>query len=155
MKAKLSMVAAALAAVLMLAACGSMKQTASNSAAYTSGQNVGNALHSLYTQYKTVGKIDMSNAATLLNIASIASSYNTVKANLKDKSFYGDFAGGIIKGSLGMISTSTVDKVISTIGSTDLSEVTNAVNNNTNKVANTANNVASSFNTLMSLFGGK
>ncbi|MDO4191571.1 MAG: hypothetical protein Q4D14_07845 [Bacteroidales bacterium] len=148
MKNKLGLAALVMAAMMLFASCSSFSSTATNSTYYTAGQNVGSALRTLLTQYKQNGKIDFSNASTLLTLASLASNYQTVKGNLTNKDFYKDFANGIIKGSSQTVTTSNVDNIISLLGGTDWSSVTNTANNNgtsstNSNVNNTVTNILS------------
>lgn len=140
MKQKLGFAALIMAAVMLFASCSAFTSTATNSAYYTAGQNVGSALRTLLVQYKQNGKIDFSNASTLLTLASLASNYQTVKGNLTNKDFYKDFANGIIKGSTEIVNNNNVDNIISLLGGSDWSSVTNSANNNGTASTNTGVN---------------
>lgn len=149
MKNKLGFAALVMAVMMLLASCSAFTSTATNSVYYTAGQNVGSALRTLMVQYKQNGKIDFSNASTLLTLASLASNYQTVKGNLTNKDFYRDFANGMIKGSTEMVNNSNVDSIIGLLGGADWSGVTNQANNNA--TASTNSNVN---NTVTSILSG-
>ncbi len=148
MKNKLGLAALVMAVMMLFASCSAFTSTATNSVYYTAGQNVGSALRTLLVQYKQNGKIDFSNASTLLTLASLASNYQTVKGNLTNKDFYRDFANGIIKGSTQIINNSNVDSIIGMLGGTNWSDVSNQANNN--GTASTNSNVNDNVTSILS-----
>ena len=83
----------------------------SQSNVYSSGQKVGTAIKNLYTQYKADGKFDTGNINNLVNIAALATNYNTLKETDKSSAFYGDLIKGMIVGSSNLVKENTVDKV--------------------------------------------
>lgn len=151
MKTK-SFIAVIMTLALTFASCGSTS-TSSNplaalsaqSAAYTSGQSAGTALRALYTQYKTNGKIDMTNLATLTHILTLTNSCQTLKNAQKGTGAYADFTKGLMMGSNNLVNQTNTETVVSNltnvINKVDTSSLTNAINQGSNKV-NTAVNTA-------------
>lgn len=94
----------ALAASVMLAAsCGVLPQGATATTPMSggllnasSGKNAGSALYGLYSQYKTDGKLDLSNINNIINLATLASNCQGLKNTTADT---GSFLGGLISGS--------------------------------------------------------
>lgn len=118
----------ALTVILAMMSCASMNQSSNttsagtnNTAAYTAGSACGGALLALYKQYKTDGKVDLSNPTNLLNLATLAGSASNLKANLKDKTYYQGFANGTVSGSNNTVSTSSVNHVLNSLTGIDLS----------------------------------
>ena len=59
------------------------------------GQASGAALKSLYTQYKTDGRVDLTNLNNIISMAQLVNGIQGLK-NVEEKSkFYGDFAAGL------------------------------------------------------------
>ena len=109
--------------------CASLQPTSSssttnNSAAYTAGSACGGALLSLYKQYKADGKIDLSKAANLVSLATLAGSSSNLKMNLKDQNYYKGFADGTVSGSNSLVSQSSVSNVLTSLTGIDLSAFT-------------------------------
>ncbi len=123
-----------LIAVFMMTAvlfsCSSLSTTSTTSttsAAYTAGQTFGTSLKSLYSSYKSAGKLDVNNTTNLLNIATLANSCTTVKNQTKGTTTYKDFAKGAIVAGTGLITTSNVDDIISSVTSiAGLSDIKNS-----------------------------
>lgn len=135
----------------------------SSSAAQQAGKNAGSSILNLYNAYKAEGKLDMSNVNNLLNCATLATSVMQIKDNYKDKTFYKDFATGMVSSATSLITSANVDNTISSLLNTDLSGLTslaNTVSSTASSVSNTANTVANNANTtsaisaLTSLLGG-
>lgn len=113
----------------LVASCGVLGGTAQGTAASGSvnGQNSGAALKSLYSQYKTDGKVDLTNLNNIISMAQLVNGIQGLK-NLDDKSaFYSDFAAGLILGSNNLVTQQTSKPVTNTLGSlvsgTDLSAI--------------------------------
>ena len=94
--------------------------TETTSAAYTQGQTAGTALKALYAQYKLDGKkLNMENAANILNAASLAGSVKSLKSS--DLAYKKDYAKGLVFGSNNLVTESNSSSVIS--GLTSLSNL--------------------------------
>ena len=93
---KLSTIFAAAAALVLATSCGIFGVGNSTQTPSGSGQASGAALRNLYTQYKTDGKIDMTNINNILNLAALSQCIGELKdAGTVDKSDYiKDFATG-------------------------------------------------------------
>ena len=119
----LSIIAAVGLSCLTVASCGILgSQTASSSSAATTtvsssgtvdGQAAGVALKSLYGQYKTDGKLDMSNLNNIVNLASLAQNIKGLKGQTDKSSFYKEFASGLILGSDNLVTEQNTSSVMS------------------------------------------
>lgn len=79
------------------------------------GQQSGAALKSLYSQYKSDGKVDLANLNNVISMAQLVNGIQGLK-NVDDKSkFYGDFAAGLILGSNNLVTQQTSNPVTSTL----------------------------------------
>ena len=115
--------------VLFIASCSSLSNIAtSNAAATNAGSACGKVLLNLYTQYKSTGKVDMTNSTTLLNVVDLATYYKTLKAHGNDAAYKTAFAAGLVTGSNGVItasnSLSVVNKLLSIGGLNTISTST-------------------------------
>lgn len=159
---KLSIVAATVAVVLFMS-CGTLGTSTNSSiggisttsAAYTSGKGFGTSLTSLYNSYKSAGKLNYNDANTLLNLASLATNAAAIKGNLKNTTFYKEFAAGAVASS-NLITTSNVGSIINSIAGIDVNSLVNAFKNggtasNTTTTNNTNNTTTTAINTLNSV----
>jgi hypothetical protein len=161
MKAKISLATIVLVGFILFAACGSTGSTSSKSsassapaqsAAYNSGSSVGSSLLSLYSQYKSSGKLDFKNVNTYLQILTLATNAQTIKANASNKTFYGQFAQGMVFGSQQQVNNNNVGGVINALMGLDLTGVTSAGSGG-NVSTSTANNVLTGLTGLFGLLG--
>ena len=124
----------ALAATVILAAsCGmlgkgaaSYNPAAGTVANATTGNSAGSALLGLYSQYKTDGKLDLSNINNIINLATLASNCQGLKSSQADT---GSFLGGLISGSKKLVNQnngSLVMEGLKKVASANLSSLTNA-----------------------------
>lgn len=156
MKAKLSLVAIVMAGFIVFGACGPSSSTVSNtSPAYVSGSSFGSSLLGLYTQYKQTGKIDFKNTNTLLQLVQLATSCNTIKENMKDKAFYGNFVQGAILGSQQNITNNNAGGIINALTGLNFGNISQAASGNGTVNPTTAANVTNTLVSLFSLFGNK
>lgn len=81
----------------------------------SSGQTTGAAVKSLYEDYKKVGKIDLNNPNTILNVTKLATGIQGLKGQSDKSKFYKDFAKGLVLGSNSLISTATSSAATSTL----------------------------------------
>lgn len=128
---KLSTLFAAAAALMLATSCGILGLGSSTETATTSGQASGAALKNLYTQYKTDGKLDMTNLSNIVNLATLSQAVGELKdAGTVDKSEYlKEFATGLITGSSNLVTESNSTSVVSNLtnlAGIDLSSVTSA-----------------------------
>lgn len=127
MKAAKSLAAVALC--ILFASCGVLggSTAAGVQSGSTGGQTSGAALKSLYSQYKTDSKVDLSNINNIISLAQLVNGVQGLK-NMDDKSqFYSDFAAGLILGSQSLVTEKTsmpVTGALSTlVNGTDLSAI--------------------------------
>jgi len=113
--------------------------------AYDAGKGFGTSLSALYTQYKSTRKVDLTDATTVINLATLATCSTTIKGNMKNQTFYRNFASGAIAGSGNLITNATVSNVITLVNSMDLSALAAG--------KNVSSTPASITNTLLAVFG--
>lgn len=136
----------------------------------TDGQTAGVALKSLYTQYKTDGKLDMSNLNNLLNLTALANSVKDLKGQSNKGSFYKEFAQGLILGSNNLVtsknSTSVMSGLTNLVNNVDLSGLTekaestqekattalSSLTGKTTTAVENASEIASSVTNILKLF---
>jgi len=166
------------AMAVMMASCGmlsknstSSQQTASQQTSsqqvntangMSAGQGAGNALLSLYNQYKADGnKYDYKNMQNVLNTVTLLANCEGLKTNYKDKEYLKDFGKGMIASSLGLVTQSNVETVTNSLvdmvkNSETVQEAkTQAQSTATTAAgyANTAAQYAGALSTLLSAFG--
>ena len=114
MKRKIFGFVAAAALLMSTVSCGVLG-IGGNSDGSVNGQTSGAALKSLYSQYKTDGKVDLANLNNVISMAQLVNGIQGLK-NVDDKSkFYGDFAAGLILGSNNLVTQQTSNPVTSTL----------------------------------------
>ncbi len=95
------------------------------SAATSNGQAAGAALKSLYTQYKSTGKLDLNNITNIMNLATLATNVKGLKGQTDKTQFYKDFAAGLITGSSNLVtqtnSNAVMNGLTSLVNNVDLS----------------------------------
>ena len=114
MKRKIFGFVAVAALLFSTVSCGVLG-VGGNSDGSVNGQTSGAALKSLYSQYKTDGKVDLANLNNVISMAQLVNGIQGLK-NVDDKSkFYGDFAAGLILGSNNLVTQQTSNPVTSTL----------------------------------------
>ena len=118
------------ASVMHAASCGVLPQGAAATTPMSggllnasSGKNAGSALFGLYSQYKTDGKLDLSN---IINLATLASNCQGLKNTTADT---GSFLGGLISGSGKLVNQnngSLVLEGLKKVASANLNSINNA-----------------------------
>ena len=126
MKRKIFGFIAVAALLVSTVSCGVLGM-GGNSDGSVNGQTSGAALKSLYSQYKTDGKVDLANLNNVISMAQLVNGIQGLK-NVDDKSkFYGDFAAGLILGSNNLVTQQTSNPVTGTLQSlvqgTDLTAI--------------------------------
>lgn len=129
---KLKVFAALAVTVLMASSCGLLRSSsAGTSGGTTSGSSIGGALASIFTQYKTDGKLDLSNLSNILNIATILNDLKGMKNSGVAALQSSDFINGLIAGSNNLVNKANSGKVIdglTTLAGLDLTALTSAAN---------------------------
>lgn len=148
---------------VVLTSCSTLGSVASSTAgtttatseAYTNGQGAGTALKNLYTQYKSAGKIDMSNLSNIASVLTLTESCKTLKGAVKGSGTYTDFSKGLIANSANLVTTANSETVMesltSSLSNIDTSSLSNAVSKGTTTVEN-ASSIANSVSNIFSLF---
>ena len=173
-------IALAAVTVFTVASCGVLgkssgsasatEQTSVTTSAATDGHAAGVALKSLYGQYKTDGKLDMSNLTNIVNLASLAQNIKGLKG-LQDKSvFYKEFASGLILGSDNLVTQQTSSSVMSGLSGLannidlsslqakasqfagDVTEKAESAAATTSTVVSNASSIADSITNILNLF---
>lgn len=88
----------------------------------SNGSSAGKALLSLYTQYKTSGKIDLTNIETISNVLTLANNIKGLNRNTSTTSF----VKGLISGSKNLVNqrnSTSVLKSLTSIAGLDLSSL--------------------------------
>ena len=172
-----------MAAVMMMAGCGFMKNSTSSNttstaqpaattttttqnsnAAMSAGQGAGNALMNLYSQYKADGnKYDYKNMQNVLNTVTLVANCEGLKENYKNTSYLKEFGKGMVASSLGLVTQDNVEQVTNSLvdmvkNSETVQTATQTAQNTANTAAgyaNTAAQYAGALSTLLGAFGGK
>ena len=140
--------AIAVAAIVLAAPCHAA-QTQSEAdqssilSALTSsnGTSAGSALLGLYTQYKTDGKLDLTNTKNISNLVTLATNIKGLKST-DTKSTVSNFVSGLITGSNSLVNNSNSTTVLNSlkkVANLDLSSLTSKEN-----LTNTAKSAATS-----------
>ncbi|MBQ7632274.1 MAG: hypothetical protein IJS82_05920 [Paludibacteraceae bacterium] len=106
--------------------------TDTQTTAYTNGQGAGNALLSLYNQYKADGKYDYKNIQNLMNTMQLVANCEGLKTNYKDTDYLKQFGTGLIASSLGLVTQNNVQTVTTSL--VDMVKNSETVQNATEKV---------------------
>ncbi|MBQ9583798.1 MAG: hypothetical protein IJR25_05690 [Bacteroidales bacterium] len=126
MKKIVSLIAAIALSAFMTTSCGLTQQVATASPS-ASGTTTGKALLNLFTQYMADGKLDTGNISNLINLATIATSIQSLKGNSDNTSLLGNFAAGLVKGSNNTVTSANSSSITSILASlantTDLSSL--------------------------------
>ena len=172
-----------MAAVMLMAGCGFMKNSTSSNttttaqpaattttttqnsnAAMSAGQGAGNALMNLYNQYKADGnKYDYKNMQNALNTVTLIANCEGLKDNFKNTTYLKEFGKGLVASSLGLVTQDNVEQVTNSL--VDMVKNSETVQNAAQTAQSTANTAAGYANTaaqyagaissLLSAFGGK
>jgi hypothetical protein len=127
--------AAVLFAALSFTACGALQGTSTtqnrtsnvnlldvasvvnaNTTASNAGSTAGAALNSLYATYRQNGKIDLTNLTTLISVAQLVNSCQSLKSS--DATYKKSFGTGLVLGSMGLVTQSNSNTVTSALAST-------------------------------------
>ena len=125
-----ALIAAAAALLISATSCGLLGGNSQN--ASTSGTSVGSALLGLYTQYKTDGKIDLSNITNIVNLATVVNNIGGLKKGAVEdsaNSFIEQFTSGLVTGSNNLVNQANSVNVLGqlkNLTNIDLSAITNA-----------------------------
>ncbi|MCF0173084.1 MAG: hypothetical protein HUJ91_05070 [Bacteroidales bacterium] len=111
-----SLIMAAMVAVSCGMLSGNGGLTSTNQAS-TNGTTAGKAIKSLLASYLTDGKIDTGNASNLIQLASLASSLQSLKGTTEKSADYSNFLTGLISGSKETVNKSNGASVMNALSS--------------------------------------
>ena len=157
---------------LLVCSCGLLGKSTSSTTteqtvintATTDGQAAGAALKSLYTQYKSAGKLELTNMNNILSLTTLVQNVKGLKGQSEKSTFYKDFASGLILGSSNLVTEATSSTVMSGLGSlaenVDASSILNSLSNslssettsNVSTAVSDASNIADSVTSILKLF---
>jgi len=133
-----------------------------SSTATTSGKSAGAALKTLYTNYKTDGKIDVSNVNNILQLATLAKNIQDLKGQKIGSDYFTDFASGLVSGSSSTITSAASSAVTSALSSlasnsslSSLTSVASSAAAKSSEAIENAKSAASSVSNIFSLFSSK
>lgn len=117
-----------LCSLIFLTSCGTMgtgtAAGAGGSASYTAGQSIGNVIKTLFAQYKSTGSVNLKDPNTLLSLASLAGSYQSIKSSLANKGNYADLLAGMITGSANAVANEkSASSILGLFDNLDLSQL--------------------------------
>lgn len=92
---------------------GFCRQASAQTLTSTNGNSAGGALLSLYSQYKTDGKLDMTNPNNIANLITLANNIKGLANMTNTKSFL----SGLIQGSKSLVNANNQSNVLSTLSS--------------------------------------
>ncbi len=156
MKAKLSLLAIAIAGIVVFGACDNTTSTAASSTtspAYVAGQTFGSSLLNLYSMYKQNGKIDVTNVNTMLQLAQLATATNNIKNNLKNTDFYLSFVQGAVLGSQQKITQNSAGSIINSLTGVNFGNIAQAASGSGTVDASTVSSVTNALSSVFSLMG--
>lgn len=146
--AEMSADAQVLKNLLKKATSSSTTTTTTASEATNNGEAAGAALKSLYTQYKTDGKLDVANLNNILNLTTLANNIKGLKGISNKSSFYKEFAAGLINGSDELVnsknSTAVMNGLTNIVNEVDLSSVASTAENAASTSVSSATSAATS-----------
>lgn len=104
---------------LIIALAGSLLCFGANAATLNlqNGIAAGTALKALYGQYKTDGKLDMTNTTNISNIVTLVSNIKGLTSESSTDNTAKTFLSGLISGSNELVNSSNSNSVLSTLGS--------------------------------------
>lgn len=135
------------AAVLTIVSCGTMSDIASSdTAANTSGASCGKLMSEMYSDYKTAGKVDITNSNTLLNVIELGGYYRTLKSHENDSAYKKAFAAGLVTGSNNLITSENAMSVVESLLDLDkLSDITEQTTSTASSAISVANGLVAIF----------
>jgi hypothetical protein len=139
-----------LVAALAIMSCSTVSNIASsNPTATAAGTGAGKALSTLYSQYKSTGKVNMGSASTIGSIVELGTYVAALKNSQGVSGYKAAFATGLVSGSTGLVTSgNSMSTVNSLLGIAGLSGISSTVSS----TSATATNVASGLTTLFNTF---
>lgn len=139
---------------LVCASCSSVSKLASNASSTTQpsagtiqGTACGKVLGTMYTQYKSTGKVDMKNSSTLLSVTELSTHYSSLRNNKSNTTYLYSFAKGLVSGTNGLVNTSnSLSSVNSLLSLSSLSSITSTTPATSTASTNVASGLTALFN---------
>ena len=143
--------------VLTYVSCGTVSNVPNNnssannnnSAATEAGKGCGTVLANLHSIYKSTGKLDISNSATLLGLVELGTYYSALKSHSSDANYKNAFAAGLVTGSTGLIASSislaTVNSLLNLSGLSNITSSTLSTSAEAINVASQLINILKTF----------
>ena len=126
------------------------------SESFTAGNQSGVALKALYDQYKTDGKLDLSNLSNVANVLNVSAQVQKISQADKATVSYSDFAKGLIEGSANLVNELNAEQItealITKVGNVDtskLDETTDKAQTAVSNISSAASSVAASASSIM------
>ncbi len=137
-------------ALFSLMSCSTVSTiTSSDAAATAAGVSCGKTLASLYSQYKSTGKINMTSSNTLLKVVELATYTKALRDNKNNATYKKAFAAGLVTGSSGLvINTNSMSTVNSLLSLTGLNSITSSTSATSTAAVNVATGLVNLFKVL-------
>ena len=147
--------ASALSSIIGDLAQSANQATTTVSESYTAGNQSGIALKALYDQYKTDGKLDLSNLSNVANILNVSAQVQKLTQADKATVSYSDFSKGLIEGSVNLVNNINAEQItealVSKLGNVDTTKLDQTADKAQTAVTNVTT-AASSVMEVLSLF---
>jgi len=122
---------------LLLASCNDIKNAVNDAtssdalAGTTVGTTCGSVVKTLYTQYKSAGKIDLTNSSTLLSVTELGPCVISLTNNKNNSDYLTAFTKALVIGSSGVITSSNSNSFVNLLlSATSLSNITSSLTSN-------------------------
>ncbi|MCK9611815.1 MAG: hypothetical protein M0R16_02815 [Bacteroidales bacterium] len=135
------------AVVIFIASCTTVSNVANSDAGATAtGTACGKVLASMYSQYKSTGKIDMGSTTTISNIVQLGTYVAALKNNRNSTTYKQAFAAGLVTGSTGLVTTGNSTAVMNALlNLTGLSGYSSTVASTSTQAINIASGLVNLF----------
>lgn len=158
--------AVSILALLSLSSCGVLagssntQSTSSNSNGFSIGSTIGSILKVLLELYVSNGSLNMKDPTTLLNLATLATSYSSVQDNLSNQTVYDNVAKGIVSGSQQKVTEANVGTILTALQKLDFAAILGGVNSDgtmtaTATTSNTLNKAGQTMTDIMKIMTQK
>lgn len=139
-----------LIAAIFIASCSSISNVASsNPAATAAGTGAGKVLSTLYSQYKSTGKVNMGSASTIGSIVELGTYVAALKNSQGVSGYKTAFATGLVSGSTGLVTNgNSMSTVNSLLGIAGLSGISSTISSTSTTATNVATGLTNLFNTF-------
>jgi hypothetical protein len=138
-------------AVLSMVSCKTVSDIAgSGTAANATGVSCGKLMSGMYSDYNDVGKVNLLDSKTILNLVELGGYYKSLKSHENDAAYKKAFAAGLVTGSNNLITAENSMNVVESLLNMDkLTEITEQ----TSSTAGSAVTVAGQLVEIFKMFG--